>query len=86
MNKTSGKKRTLDTMTKLNLDKYHTIQEYLSRNVDALQIPAKLPNEDDFPPFILDGASGVGKTQQAFALLKKEKHLVLLRRNGPGVR
>ncbi len=50
------------------------IQEYLSRNVKAIPLP-ELFHEDDhtYAPLILDGASGVGKTQQAFALLKTEK-------------
>ena len=61
------------------------IRHYLSVNVK----PVKLPERDQFtakdrirtyPPLILDGASGVGKTQQAFALLKGEES-----RNGEAV-
>jgi len=50
------------------------IHQYLSRNVKAIPLP-ELFNEVDetYAPLILDGASGVGKTQQAFALLKTEK-------------
>ena len=55
------------------------IQKYLKPDVE----PVTLPNRDEveqeiledgtlasYPPLILDGASGIGKTQQAFALLK----------------
>jgi hypothetical protein len=38
--------------------------------VEAVQLPEKVSSMDEtYPWLILDGASGVGKTQQAFAML-----------------
>jgi len=49
---------------------------YLSLHVKAIDLPDEY--RLGFPPLILDGASGVGKTQQAFALLKDKKKLIYL--------
>lgn len=68
---------------------YPSVQEYLGRDVAAVEIPRGCRKPDgnmDYPPFILDGASGVGKTQQAFALLKQHGNLfyvVLAKSNQP---
>jgi len=50
------------------------IQEYLSRNTKAIPLPELFHKDDNtYAPLILDGASGMGKMQQAFALLKTGK-------------
>jgi len=51
---------------------------YLSLNVEAVELPNRFGRDKTFPPLILDGASGVGKTQQAFALLRSGKTLIYL--------
>jgi len=45
---------------------------YLSRNIGAIPLPELFDDEETFAPLVLDGASGIGKTQQAFALLRAE--------------
>jgi len=55
-----------------------TIDLYLSRNVKAVPLPDIFGEDGTFPPLILDGASGVGKTQQAFALLRSIKECKLI--------
>ena len=42
----------------------------------TVELPAK--HDGAYPPLILDGASGVGKTQQGFALLKEEQSLIFV--------
>jgi len=54
------------------------IDVYLSRNVKAVPLPKIFKNRETFAPLILDGASGVGKTQQAFALLQCQYKLIYL--------
>ncbi|KAL7573625.1 hypothetical protein ACA910_008756 [Epithemia clementina (nom. ined.)] len=46
------------------------IERYLAPHVQALQLPVMFNQDETYPALVLDGASGVGKTQQAFALLK----------------
>ncbi|KAL7580537.1 hypothetical protein ACA910_003665 [Epithemia clementina (nom. ined.)] len=46
------------------------IDKYLEPHVEAVQLPVMFNQDETYPALILDGASGVGKTQQAFALLK----------------
>jgi len=55
----------------VNFLNFSEVKRYLECDVNAVDIPL----DDDYPPFIIDGASGVGKTQQAFALLKTHKSL-----------
>jgi len=54
------------------------IDEYLSRKVKAVPLPTMCNRDETFAPLILDGASGVGKTQQAFALLRDGSKLIYL--------
>jgi len=51
---------------------------YLSRNVAAIPLPELFDDDETFAPLVLDGASGIGKTQQALALLRAEAKLVYL--------
>jgi hypothetical protein len=48
------------------------VRKYLGRDVKAVQLPEKVSQDPTYPWLIIDGssASGVGKIQQAFALLK----------------
>lgn len=55
---------------------YETIQEYLEREVEAVKLPDKVGKDTTYPGLILDGSSGVGKTQQVFALLKSKLTVV----------
>ncbi|KAL7580554.1 hypothetical protein ACA910_003679 [Epithemia clementina (nom. ined.)] len=48
------------------------IERYLAPYVQAVQLPVMFNQDETYPALILDGASGVGKTQQAFALLKAQ--------------
>ncbi|KAL7573636.1 hypothetical protein ACA910_008766 [Epithemia clementina (nom. ined.)] len=48
------------------------IERYLAPHVQALQLPVMFNQDETYPALVLDGASGVGKTQQAFALLKAQ--------------
>jgi len=63
-----------------NRNKLKILYEYFDRDVDPIEIPGRytVNNSKDHqtPPIILDGASGVGKTQQAFALLKDQGRIV----------
>jgi hypothetical protein len=54
----------------LDLKESPEVLKYLSRDVVAVQLPEKVSSRETYPWLILDGASGVGKTQQAFAMLK----------------
>ena len=47
------------------------VARYLNCNAKAIDLPPKHSEDSDFPFTILDRASGVGKTQQAFAFLRK---------------
>lgn len=60
----------------VDLALYPEVQKYIGRDVVAVELPPRRKEDDTYPPFILDGASGVGKTQQAFSLLKKHKSMV----------
>ena len=64
----------------VNLGEHAVVQKYLNREVAAVKLPEKVKNDKTYPGLILDGASGVGKTQQAFALLNdgKQKLVYLL--------
>jgi hypothetical protein len=54
----------------LDLRKSFEVVKYLSRDVEAVELPEKVSSKETYPGLILDGASGVGKTQQAFSMLK----------------
>jgi hypothetical protein len=54
----------------LDLLKSLEVIKYLSRDVEAVKLPQKVLEEQTYPWLILDGASGVGKTQQAFPCLR----------------
>ncbi len=51
---------------------------YLTKDVDAIELPELFHKETIFPPLIINGASGVGKTQQAFALSQSNETLIYL--------
>ena len=52
------------------------IKKYLRKVVDPIKLPDCKVNFDGYPFVTLDGASGTGKTQQAFALLKAGNDLI----------
>jgi len=58
--------------------KNSAIVSYLTKDVDAVDLPELFRAETTFAPLIIDGASGVGKTQQAFALLRSKETLIYL--------
>ena len=67
----------------INDDRKGTIAKYLGKDVKVVLLPKKYHSrnrteENTYPPLVLDGASGTGKTQQAFALLKSGKQVVYL--------
>lgn len=68
--KLDPKYATYEGTTRTPPEKSKTIRKYLSRQVAALPLPVLYQDDSSCCPLILDGASGVGKTQQAFALLK----------------
>jgi hypothetical protein len=57
----------------LDLQESPEVRKYLSRDVKAVQLLEKVLRDKMYPGLILDGASGVGKTQQVFAMLKNKK-------------
>lgn len=83
-NPTSAKKPKLYPEIELNPpERYPEIIKYLTPDVTPVTLPENDKVEKGripatFPPLILDGASGIGKTQQAFALLKANHKLVYL--------
>jgi hypothetical protein len=52
------------------------VEKDLSRTVNAVDLPRKVSPDKTYPGLILDGASGVGKTQQAFTMLRNGERLV----------
>lgn len=72
-------KKEEDTEEMIDLEDFPTFKEYLSHNVDAVPVPDIGHEDTTYPPhIILDGASGVGKTQQAFALMKSGGKVVYI--------
>jgi hypothetical protein len=77
----------LSETEELKLDKNRT-KGYIEKNVKAVVLPEKCKDgeggedeeeeESTYPALVLDGASGTGKTQQAFALLKNGERVVYL--------
>ena len=66
-----------DSVVQTPEDSWFHISKYLEPEVEPVTLPERDPIQkfyhkgtETYPPLILDGASGVGKTQQAFALLK----------------
>jgi len=70
------------TIKELVLSEHTIIEKYIETQVEAVSLPEKYLNgeeeEETFPALVLDGASGTGKTQQAFALLKTGVKVVYL--------
>ena len=63
----------------LNNKNYKHLREYLGHDVKVVEFSdfrSKDVPEKGYTPLVIDGASGVGKTQQAFALLKKHEYLI----------
>jgi hypothetical protein len=50
----------------LDLGECLEVIKYLGQDVDAVTLPEKVSQDPIYPDLILDGASGVGKTQQAY--------------------
>lgn len=66
---------------KIDLTDCNAVLKYLNVDVDAVELPALNPYQRQdvaakltYPPLIIDGASGTGKTQQVFAMLKKTEN------------
>lgn len=54
----------------ISMGQFPTVQRYLKVQVSAVELPEKVEKEKTYPFLILDGSSGVGKTQAFFPLLK----------------
>ena len=70
-------RKQTDKKILLKLDDYKDLQEYLGHEIEEVKF-SKFHNnkKDGYTPLVIDGAYGVGKTQQAFALLKKHGYLI----------
>jgi hypothetical protein len=61
-----------------SVDVRDEVRKHLGRDVGAVKLPQKVLEEQTYPWLIIDGASGVGKTQQAFAMLKSTEQPYLV--------
>jgi len=69
-------------MAQSEIDRYSEV----AKTMTAVKLPEKQEHgriNKTYPPFILDAASGVGKTQQAFALLHKNSRGLVYCHNQP---
>jgi len=71
-------KPSTDVAPTMPTSKFPEIDLYLSRHVKAVSLPEIFCQDCSYAPLILDGASGVGKTQQAFDLLRSSKDCKLI--------
>ena len=61
---------------KVPLEGYKALREYLGHEVQEVIKLSTIRYEQGYAFLVIDGASGVGKTQQAFALLKEHGYLI----------
>lgn len=50
----------------VEMEQFPTVQQYLNVEVSAVELPAKVESRETYPFLVLDGSSGVGKTQAFF--------------------